>query len=106
PMPTHRDGTPLPPTLSLHDALPILKIHFAGNLLHQRITSIEKRVPVAVPIHSKPINPHILGFFDLLPDDRRILAVVADVDVIFIDRKSTRLNSSHGSISYSVFCLI
>src|SRR5207245_9190591 len=23
----------------------------------------------------------------------------------FIDRKSTRLNSSHGSISYAVFCL-
>src|SRR5438128_10784899 len=23
----------------------------------------------------------------------------------FVDRKSTRLNSSHGSISYAVFCL-
>src|SRR5207245_10408773 len=26
-------------------------------------------------------------------------------DTEFIDRKSTRLNSSHGSISYAVFCL-
>src|SRR2546429_2575242 len=26
-------------------------------------------------------------------------------DVIYIDRKSTRLNSSHGYISYAVFCL-
>src|SRR5207245_5401836 len=26
-------------------------------------------------------------------------------DVIDLDRKSTRLNSSHGSISYAVFCL-
>src|SRR5207245_4972881 len=24
---------------------------------------------------------------------------------VFLDRKSTRLNSSHGSISYAVFCL-
>src|SRR5207245_10754953 len=28
-----------------------------------------------------------------------------DVDKAFRDRKSTRLNSSHGSISYAVFCL-
>src|SRR5438128_10193563 len=27
------------------------------------------------------------------------------VDLIAPDRKSTRLNSSHGSISYAVFCL-
>src|SRR5207245_10378175 len=26
-------------------------------------------------------------------------------DVLSLDRKSTRLNSSHGSISYAVFCL-
>src|SRR2546422_5266581 len=31
------------------------------------------------------------------PDDR--------LDQRFIDRKSTRLNSSHGYISYAVFCL-
>src|SRR2546429_2845323 len=29
----------------------------------------------------------------------------AAVDVSFVDRKSTRLNSSHGYISYAVFCL-
>src|SRR5438309_7636981 len=28
-----------------------------------------------------------------------------DFDLIKIDRKSTRLNSSHSSISYAVFCL-
>src|SRR2546429_759013 len=31
--------------------------------------------------------------------------VVADQDVLVLDRKSTRLNSSHGYISYAVFCL-
>src|SRR6266542_6058031 len=25
--------------------------------------------------------------------------------IVWVDRKSTRLNSSHGSISYAVFCL-
>src|SRR2546430_5188193 len=29
----------------------------------------------------------------------------ADVSVISLDRKSTRLNSSHSQISYAVFCL-
>src|SRR2546429_2821703 len=29
----------------------------------------------------------------------------ADKDLHFTDRKSTRLNSSHGYISYAVFCL-
>src|SRR3989338_9502110 len=34
---------------------------------------------------------------------REILILLA-VGLAFIDRKSTRLNSSHSSISYSVFC--
>src|SRR2546429_1633844 len=33
------------------------------------------------------------------------LPVVPDVNAIRIDRKSTRLNSSHGYISYAGFCL-
>src|SRR5207245_8772210 len=33
------------------------------------------------------------------------LAVVSRAPLAEIDRKSTRLNSSHGSISYAVFCL-
>src|SRR3712207_8766446 len=28
-----------------------------------------------------------------------------DLFIIFVDRKSTRLNSSHANISYAVFCL-
>src|SRR5438876_7704182 len=34
-----------------------------------------------------------------------ILALVLLFTAIFADRKSTRLNSSHPSISYAVFCL-
>src|SRR3712207_6880354 len=34
----------------------------------------------------------------------RVLVGIADVDA-YVDRKSTRLNSSHANISYAVFCL-
>src|SRR5687768_17810290 len=37
-----------------------------------------------------------------LEDRMAVLAALACVD---LDRKSTRLNSSHGYISYAVFCL-
>src|SRR5206468_6825964 len=30
---------------------------------------------------------------------------ISDRDLLWIDRKSTRLNSSHDQISYAVFCL-
>src|SRR3712207_7564529 len=37
---------------------------------------------------------------------RRVLVVAgARVDELDLDRKSTRLNSSHANISYAVFCL-
>src|SRR3989449_5976530 len=43
-------------------------------------------------------EPRTVGFAHDQPvhDDR---------DVVILDRKSTRLNSSHGYISYAVFCL-
>src|SRR3712207_9004412 len=34
-----------------------------------------------------------------------VLWVLAEVLVFVLDRKSTRLNSSHANISYAVFCL-
>src|SRR5689334_24511870 len=45
-------------------------------------------------------------FFDLRERCReRLDPVVIDHRVPLLDRKSTRLNSSHSSISYAVFCL-
>src|SRR2546430_11097809 len=38
-------------------------------------------------------------------DDLRDAVAVAEVDEGELDRKSTRLNSSHSQISYAVFCL-
>src|SRR5690348_18450904 len=67
-------------TLSLHDALPIF-----GPAGHpQLLGAVQRR------------NLHV-GATDRLGDRDRHL----DLE----DRKSTRLNSSHPSISYAAFCL-
>src|SRR5699024_11786561 len=44
-------------------------------------------------------------FQELLGDEKYNQLIVHDKDVRRVDRKSTRLNSSHVSISYAVFCL-
>src|SRR5207245_10009590 len=62
-------------TLSLHDALPI------WIDVHRAVREKER----------------------LLRQHQHVDA--ADVPPARLDRKSTRLNSSHGSISYAVFCL-
>src|SRR2546429_7226088 len=64
-------------TLSLHDALPILRTSWLSA--------------ASIPISNN------LGFLIPSPDDHQLRATT--------DRKSTRLNSSHGYISYAVFCL-
>src|SRR5690348_18117453 len=50
---------------------------------------------------------HVLRDDAALPEGHRELRVQADAldSVLAEDRKSTRLNSSHPSISYAVFCL-
>src|ERR1035441_4473296 len=47
----------------------------------------------------KPIYPAIVW------QDRRTAALRAEIEGGGVDRKSTRLNSSHLGISYAVFCL-
>src|SRR2546422_10506885 len=73
-------------TLSLHDALPIC------DSRHQR-----DRARLGKPARGRQDPGLSCG---LLPDHPRFPQLVTD-----IDRKSTRLNSSHGYISYAVFCL-
>src|SRR3712207_7634479 len=36
---------------------------------------------------------------------QRVVVLRPNVDEVDVDRKSTRLNSSHANISYAVFCL-
>src|SRR5207248_9418315 len=73
-------------TLSLHDALPIYPATGKLNLAHPEIVH-------DLDHHDAPISaPGLL-----------VAALSARRDAK--DRKSTRLNSSHRTISYAVFCL-
>src|SRR2546422_9464008 len=73
-------------TLSLHDALPIFLLQ---PLLHQPDDDVVG--------HQLPSVHHV---FRRQPEGGPRLGLAAKKD-----RKSTRLNSSHGYISYAVFCL-
>src|SRR5437868_10942838 len=78
-------------TLSLHDALPI------STLL---------KTDEAQPLHGAQVsrrNPEHRFPFVIRP--REIAPVDRHARHEIVDRKSTRLNSSHVSISYAVFCL-
>src|SRR2546422_3700476 len=54
-------------------------------------------------LHVDDERSHLVGSQRLFP--RRHPQRAAVVDRVVKDRKSTRLNSSHGYISYAVFCL-
>src|SRR3712207_7870502 len=69
-------------TLSLHDALPIFPVEVV-DLFSRHVD-----LGVSLEVASKPRRPGLLRPYS---DE--------------IDRKSTRLNSSHANISYAVFCL-
>src|SRR5439155_23209566 len=71
-------------TLSLHDALPIFE---AGNRRNRRGAAVCYDDGFARDIS---LVPHLQG---------------ALIHELALDRKSTRLNSSHVAISYAVFCL-
>src|SRR3712207_7371707 len=89
-------------TLSLHDALPIFPYTIAlrtGN-------------PAAVNSSFVLFFPFAFLTTTFLPQEALTgwLATVADFNPVTyllagLDRKSTRLNSSHANISYAVFCL-
>src|SRR5258705_6378795 len=66
-------------TLSLHDALPICFPEVGG------LVNVRTQIIVLMPVNCNVGRPRIMW---------RCL-----------DRKSTRLNSSHLGISYAVFCL-
>src|SRR2546429_5829311 len=57
------------------------------------------QMPVATTLHTVLRDPNA--------DQRAVMGEIAALSdrMIVIDRKSTRLNSSHGYISYAVFCL-
>src|SRR3712207_8707425 len=75
-------------TLSLHDALPIL--------IKPRLYADDNREVVELALY-------VLG--ETLALCHPIIPYVTEEIWSLLDRKSTRLNSSHANISYAVFCL-
>src|SRR3712207_7551881 len=52
------------------------------------------------------VGPEFLGLSPRHADHGRLRQVVEQREpIVRVDRKSTRLNSSHANISYAVFCL-
>src|SRR5699024_12846585 len=100
--------TPQPPpaifTLSLHDALPI---SLSVDDLARRFFNQE------YPVSKKWLYGYYKDLEDNAQSGKRLgmYAGIREAEKSFlkpggfIDRKSTRLNSSHVSISYAVFCL-
>src|SRR5258708_31916271 len=60
-------------------------------------TEIQERVPDSENIRTLRVSLSLLG--------DGFVEAIADQTLIDLDRKSTRLNSSHQIISYAVFCL-
>src|SRR5687768_18349988 len=82
-------------TLSLHDALPICSFREALDV-HARI---DDRWGLTLVVEG--IGIVLVESGDAETGTRLLAAASA----AWLDRKSTRLNSSHGYISYAVFCL-
>src|SRR5207302_10038978 len=97
-LPFFSSTTPPPPQLSplsLHDALPIYlsPTHWRWairSLIVLTITVILMFGLMSVADLFGTLSAPVWGWI---------------IGVIFLDRKSTRLNSSHVKISYAVFCL-
>src|SRR5699024_12778046 len=92
-------------TLSLHDALPILMAvsHTKGLRVFASVyVDIIRGIPMMVLAFFIFFGlPQLIGF--TIPDfTAGVITLTLNASA---DRKSTRLNSSHVSISYAVFCL-
>src|SRR5690606_41862040 len=84
-------------TLSLHDALPIF-VNAVNKEVVRILSSAEmKERMLTQGATPKPTTPEAFDAF--------IRSEVKKFAPVIIDRKSTRLNSSHVKISYAVFCL-
>src|SRR5258707_3324337 len=78
-----------PPRSTLFPYTTLFRSHF---LLHAELGELLHAVDLREPAHI--VEQHV-----------RLVALGLDQGGGEIDRKSTRLNSSHANISYAVFCL-
>src|SRR5699024_12625283 len=87
--------------LSLHDALPIFGID--AELVYSLPIDIDVRNALVMRNQAQ-FHP-VAYLRDVLDAFTQNGGQVFEQTVVVKDRKSTRLNSSHVSISYAVFCL-
>src|SRR5699024_11962070 len=102
-------GAPSAPALdplSLHDALPILFRRYHNQLQDRLLWMNDLAYDHPTRDLAECIRLKLLQKDDPMNDIRTFLHDYQRVRPLSIlDRKSTRLNSSHVSISYAVFCL-
>src|SRR3712207_8951961 len=85
-------------TLSLHYALPISYLEALDRGLRQAVARAGADLAIFLA-GADPFAGDRLGRLALSK------AGLAERDRVILDRKSTRLKSSHANISYAVFCL-
>src|SRR5690348_17755571 len=88
---------------------------FPYTTLFRSAATVVSAIPAAALVTGRLVPPAQLlrgsaaGGVILIVGGLAALALVPSVDIVWTfapqDRKSTRLNSSHPSISYAVFCL-
>src|SRR5206468_12021399 len=103
---THPTPPPASP-LSLHDALPISGRRRSGSTLGAAMAMTSAttngtngRAAAVAPPHNLDAEQSVLGA--ILLSYKSLYPLVIEEGLL--DRKSTRLNSSHDQISYAVFC--
>src|SRR3712207_8696767 len=81
---------------------------FPYTTLFRSVQPASDRYNAAPVLEALPI-PGLdqIPFFGAVLFSQSVLAYLAAISVVVVwaDRKSTRLNSSHANISYAVFCL-
>src|SRR5207249_10557919 len=87
-------------TLSLHDALPISPAGGANNCRNPGVLAPNDAEAILDAEYASAVAPSAAIELVSCADTR-----IASASLGARDRKSTRLNSSHVSISYAVFCL-
>src|SRR5207248_11427425 len=92
-------------TLSLHDALPISRGWSHSRHSPARPQQVGQAVADQRQAQAHDDHGQARDGGQLPVGGQEVLAVVDHRSEIGGDRKSTRLNSSHRTISYAVFCL-
>src|SRR5690606_41586497 len=91
-------------TLSLHDALPIFGPSLLASKCLNYLAETKGKILNITSSHGIKVYPEISAYGSAKAGLNMLTKIWA-LELAPLDRKSTRLNSSHVKISYAVFCL-